>query len=435
MGLAHTAGTMARVERAEIREGDLRGLRHFKKLRGLLAALHDHATARDRAGNRTLHYDQYVLLVLLHLFNPVSSGLRSICRASALPKVRRALGVSRTSLGSFSEAARVFDPRLLEGVIGELAAGLRPVVHDPRLSQVKQVLTLVDGTILRALPRVAEAMWLTNASGNAHHAWRLHTHFELLVDAPTRVELTDARNSQGSAERNVLGRSLAADRLYAMDRGYVRWSLLNAIVAAGSGYVCRLREDTLEEVVEERPLTPEAEAAGVVRDAVVRLGATGNGAKPSARTDHPVRLIEVPITPHVKRGGRKGRDAGPANAGLLRLATNRLDLPAEVVALVYRYRYAIEIFFRFFKQLLGCRHLISDCADGVRIQCYCAMIACMLINLYTGRKVDRGTWEMCCYFAGGLADEADLLAYLNRPDRAGEKLRAKDALWKKLGVN
>src|SRR5687768_15972331 len=107
MGLMHTAGTMARVERAEIREEDLQGLRHFKKLRGLLAALHGHATERDKAHNRTLHYDQYLCLILLHLFNPVSSGLRSICRASALPKVQRALGAGRTSLGSFSEAARV----------------------------------------------------------------------------------------------------------------------------------------------------------------------------------------------------------------------------------------------------------------------------------------------------------------------------------------
>lgn len=434
MTLLHTAPTMAQVKRAEIREEDLQGFRHFKKLRGLLAALHGHATERDKAHNRTPHYDQYLCLILLHLFNPVSSGLRSICRASALPKVQQALGVSHTSLGSFSEAARVFDPQLLEGIIGELAGELRPMLHDPRLDEVRQVLTLVDGTILKALPRIAEAMWLTDGSGNAHHAWRLHAHFELLKSAPARMDLSDALNSKGSSERGVLERRVEAGRAYVMDRGFVKWSLFNAIVAKGSSYFCRVREDTLEEVIEERTLTPEAKAAGVVRDAVVRLGATDKGAKPSASTDHPVRLIEIPITPHVKRGGRKGRDAGPANAGLLRVVTNRTDLPAEVIALVYRYRYAIEIFFRFFKQLLGCRHLISGCADGVRIQCYCAMIACVLINLYSGRTIDRGTWEMACYLMNGWASEADLLAHLNRPDNRGVKRRAKDALWKKLGV-
>ena len=425
---------MAVAKRLEIQEQDLSGFKHFKKLRALLSALHNHATARDKAGNRTLHYDQYLCLILLHLFNPVSTGLRSICQASKLPKVQRALGVSRVSLGSFSEAGHVFDPTLLEGIIQQLGRDLRPTLDDPRLSDVKAVLTLVDGTILKALPRIAEAMWLTNGSGNDHHAWRLHTHFELINNVPVRMELTDARNSKGSSERQVLAGSLQKDRAYVMDRGYVKFSLFNDIVHAGSSYFCRLREDTLEEVIEERLLTPEAKAAGVVRDVVVRLGATEKGAKPSATTDHPVRLISIPITPHVKRGGRKGMGCGPANRGLLMIATNRLDLAAEVVALVYHYRYEIEIFFRFFKQLLGCRHLISDGADGVRIQCYCAMIACMLINLYTGRKINRRTWEMACYFMSGLATEEDLLVHLKEPDNTGVKLRAKNELWKKLGV-
>lgn len=423
---------MGAPRRADVTEQDLAGFKYFKRLRGLLAALHDHACARDRAGNRTLHYDQYVLLLLLHFFNPVSQGLRSIAQASALPKVRRALGVDRASLGSLSEAARVFDPELLRGVIGSLAADLRPVVADPRLADVRKVLTLVDGTVLKALPRVAEAMWLTNGSGNRHHAWRLHAQFELVTHVPARFDLTDARNSKGSAERAVLAGALQAGRAYVLDRGYVKFKLFNDVVAAGSDYFCRLREDAVEEVIGERPLTAEAKAAGVVRDAVVSLGTAGLG-RPSAATDHPVRLVEVPVTPHAKRGGRKGRDAGPANAGLLRVVTNRTDLPAEVIALVYHYRYAVEIFFRFFKQVLGCRHLVSDCADGVRIQVYCAMVACLLINLYTGRKADRRTWEMACYLMGGLATAADVVAHLNRPDRAGAKLRAKEALWKKLG--
>jgi hypothetical protein len=430
------AATMAMAKRVEIREEDLAGFKHFKKLRGLLSCLHAHATARDTASNRTLHYDQYVCLILLHLFNPVSQGLRSICRASAMAKVQKTLCVSRTSLGSFSEAARVFDPQLLEGIIGQLGKelrDLRPVPGDPRLADVRQVLTLVDGTILKALPRITEAMWLTNASGNAHHAWRLHTHFELMQDVPVVMTLTDARNSKGSSERGVLEQSLQSDRAYVMDRGYVKWSLFNDIVAKGSSYFCRLREDTLLDVIEERPLTQAAREAGVTRDAVVRLGSLGKG-RPSAPTDHPVRVIEIPITPHTRRGGRKGKDSGPANAGLLLVATNRTDLPAEVIGLVYRYRFAIEIFFRFFKHLLGCRHLISDCADGVRIQTYCAMIACLLINLYTGRRIDRGVWEMACYLTSGLASEAEVLAYLNKPDNTGIKLRAKDELWKKLGV-
>jgi len=51
--------------------------------------------------------------------------------------------------------------------------------------------------------------------------------------------------------------------------------------------------------------------------------------------------------PHEKRGGA----AGPASNGQLLIATNLLDLPAWIIALIYRYRWTIEIFFRFFRHV------------------------------------------------------------------------------------
>jgi hypothetical protein len=77
---------------------------------------------------------------------------------------------------------------------------------------------------------------------------------------------------------------------------------------------------------------------------------------------------------------------------------------------------------------------MSQGPNGVRIQTYCAIIACMLMSLYTGRKPTKRTYEMLCFFFVGLATEAELVAHLGRPDRTGVKRRAKDALWKKLGV-
>ena len=48
--------------------------------------------------------------------------------------------------------------------------------------------------------------------------------------------------------------------------------------------------------------------------------------------------------------------------------TNRLDLPAELIAEMYRLRWTIEMFFRTFKHPLGCQHLISRNSNGVEIQ-------------------------------------------------------------------
>ncbi|HEX9353576.1 MAG TPA: IS4 family transposase [Streptosporangiaceae bacterium] len=419
-----------------MREPALCGFKYLKKFLPLLARLRDHACGRDKAGNRTLHYDQYCALILLSFFNPALGSLRALQKASTLPGVRKKLGVERASLGSLSEAARVFDPELLEPIIAELGRQLRPVAHDTRLDEVKAVLTLVDGTLLKALPRIAQAFWKRDKGGKPHHAFRLHVQFDLITNVPVDIELTGPSNSGDSAERSVLARKLEPGRAYVTDRGYVKWKLFNDIRAKGGHYFCRVKEDTLlEEVLEERPLSDAARAAGVTRDVVVaRLGATSKGAKPSAVSDHPVRLIEIPLTPHERRGGHKGRGSGPANHGLLKVATDDLELTAEVIALVYRHRYAIEIFFRFLKQLLGCRHLLSDCPDGIRIQMYCAVIACMLLSLYTHRKPTKRTLEMVQLFFAGWATEADLLAHLSEPDNTGVKLRAKDELWRKLGV-
>lgn len=50
---------------SRIREHDVRRLQYLDQLAPLLQRLHDVGTERDRAGNRSLHYDHYCLLVLL----------------------------------------------------------------------------------------------------------------------------------------------------------------------------------------------------------------------------------------------------------------------------------------------------------------------------------------------------------------------------------
>ncbi|PAY16168.1 hypothetical protein CKO51_28120 [Rhodopirellula sp. SM50] len=60
------------------------------------------------ADNRKLHYDQYCMLVLLYVLNPTVSSLRALTQASELAKVQKRLSSSKTSLGSLSEASRVF---------------------------------------------------------------------------------------------------------------------------------------------------------------------------------------------------------------------------------------------------------------------------------------------------------------------------------------
>ena len=111
---------MGGKRRDDVREEDVTGLKYFDKLAPLLARLHEVGCQRDKAGNRKLHYDQYCMLVLLFLFNPVVRSLRAIEQASELRKVQRKLGCQRASLGSLSEATDVFLPERLKEIIAEL---------------------------------------------------------------------------------------------------------------------------------------------------------------------------------------------------------------------------------------------------------------------------------------------------------------------------
>ena len=406
---------MARHQVEPLRARDIQGLKYFDRILPLLDELHEVGCQRDAAGNRRLHYDQYCLLILLSMFNPVLRSLRALQQASQLQNVQRKLGCSRASLGSLSEAREVFDPERLKAIIATLAAEARPV-RDVRQGHLREALIAVDGSLIRTLKSVAEAAFLVDKTGRSHSAWRLHTHFDVERQVPVRIDVTGGTNSGHGDEKNQLRAALAPDHCYILDRWYAQFTLWNEIVDVGSSYVCRIRDNSnLGVVVEDRPVSEAAASAGVEADRVVELGVGGVA---STRPNHPVRVVLVRTTPHEKRGGRKGDTAGPPSDGLLRIATNRLDVPAEVIADLYRHRWTIELFFRFFKHVLGCRHLLSTHQEGIEIQVYCAIIACLLIHLWTGRKPTLRTHEMICLYLAGWATEEELTQHINalKPD-------------------
>jgi hypothetical protein len=387
---------------ARIQEKDIRGLKYFDQIAPLLDRLHDVGCQRDRAGNRSLHYDQYCMLILLFFFNPVVKSLRGLQQASQLKNVQKKLGCPRTSLGSLSESVTVFDPERLKEIIAELGKQLQPIGRDPRLKDIRHTVTLVDGTVLSILPHLTEAS-LNPSQGRVK--WRLHTHFEVDRYVPRRIDVTPDGGGDND-ERSVLERTIESDRTYVMDRGFAKFALFNRIVAANSSYVCRIRDNSVYETLEDRPLAPEARAERVIGDKIISLGSDSNAERP----DHRVRLITIAAKPHHKTT----HAPGPGCDGFIRIATNLLDVPAEIIAILYHYRWTIEIFFRFFKQILGCRHLLSGSRNGIKIQTYCAIIACMLISLWTGRKPTLRTFEMICWYFIGIATLDELLAHLDK---------------------
>lgn len=395
---------MAERTRRELRAEEVQGVKYLRRLGPLLSRLRAVGTERDRAGNRRLFMDQYCALILLSLFSPAIKSLRDLQRASAIAKVRKRLGVSRASLGSLSESVAIFDPGPLKEIAAELGHTI-PRTKARRFEAVGQKITAVDGTVIETVKRVAELAWTPMPNGKHYSAYRLHTHFEVLSGKPVRIDATSANPAGEADERAVLRRTVEADRCYILDRGYISYGLWNEINAAGSSYVCRSSDRTLATVTLVNELTEADRAACVISDEIVDLGWK---AKHRTRPDHPVRLICVAVKPHESRRGWKG----PHCDGVLRLVTNRLDLPAELIAEMYRLRWFIEMFFRTFKQLLGCRHLLSDKHNGVEIQAYCAMIVCMLILIYTGEKPNKAMHQMVWYYLMGVASLKELEAFI-----------------------
>lgn len=382
---------MAAKIKARIVEKDLQGLKYFMALGEILKRLHCVGTDRDRAGNRQLFFDDYAGLLLIYFFNPILTSLRGIQQASELKKVQRVLGVSRASLGSLSEAARVFEPEMLQEIVSELAARVPHAVSGVE-SKALEGLTAVDGTLLRALPKMAWALW----RDEDHRAAKMHLAFEVIRGAPVKATLTEGNGS----EKHQLRIMLERERLYVMDRGYAEYQLFQDIIAAESSFICRIRDNAVWRLVEERQITPQGKAARVQRDIVVWLGCE----KSAAALQKPIRLVEVAT----------GKTDPLGNADTLMLATDRLDLSADLVALGYRYRWTVELFFRWFKCILNCRHLLSQSQEGVEIQAYVALIGSLLVSIWTGRKPTKRTFEMLRFVLAGWADEEELQSHIAR---------------------
>lgn len=403
----------ARPAKPKIKPRDVQGAKFLAQIMDLLAPLHDHRPDPKR----TLHYDEYCAYLLLYFFTPILDSMRGLQQICDFDKIKTKLGLPRFSLGSFSEAGAVFDPALLVPIIEQIGGRLDDIASDPRLTDLERRPTAVDGTLLHALPQMLWALWLDED----HRAAKLHLQLDLLRGAPLAAILTAA----GASESQQLKAMLQAGRLYLTDRGYFDYTLLAAILAADSSFVARVRDNLgYVPLGEPRPLSAEALRAGVVLDQRVEVGSKNH----RDLSGRPLRLVCLRVPASAPRTGR--RTGGGCRAGLVPtppgettvwLLTDLLDVAVELIALLYRYRWQIELFFRWFKKVLQADRLLALSQNGMTIVVYCALIASLLVVLWTGKKPTKRTFELLCfYFAGWVSDE-ELLAHLARLAEADAK--------------
>ena len=216
-----------------------------------------------------------------------------------------------------------------------------------------------------------------------NRADKLHLKFTVLRQSPSDALITHGNACERKALRQFMqkGETIVGDRYYGLD-----YSFLEELRQLGISFVFRIRNKPRMEIVEELPLTAADRAAGVTWQGMVNLGDKWQG--------EPIRVVKVEVD---------GKE--------LLLATD-LEIEAELIALIYRYRWQIELFFKWMKSILGNRHLMAESPAGVAIQTYSALIAALMLQLLTGKRPTKRAMELIRFYLMGHAELEEVITLL-----------------------
>lgn len=391
---------MARPKKKREFPKHLRGMKYFPHLEKFVAHLHSH---HDHP-NRQLHFDQYLAMLLLAFFNPAIESLRDLVLLSQTPLANRNLGFHFTSLTSVSDASRLFDPEPLRRIFLELSEAASALDGPRRPTSMPPELKILaaDASFWKLLPRMTKELYAGPRTRAPKGQLKGFFVYDVERAVPVDAEFKLDKSSEGVA----LLKQLQPGAIYLLDRGYRAFNLFEGIVGVGSSLVARLSENYKYTLKSKRELSEADRNAGVISDEVVQLGAKEN------RMETPMRIVQARIVspppknldPKHKRGKHSGY---PKDQPLVQewiLVTNRMDLDAAAVVQLYQYRWEIEIFFRWFKCVLECKHLFAESENGMQLQFYAALIATVLVVLYTGRKPNKRLWKVIQFYFQGWCD-------------------------------
>jgi hypothetical protein len=362
--------------------------------------------------NRILHYDDLFTLLLMGFFNPTLRSLRSLEDASQSPLLQDCLEVERACKSTLSDANACLDPKLLEPIIADLRGKLP---HLPQAdSQLQQLLSrsiAVDGSLFSVAGNVAWAL-------RKRKCWSKKTD-----DRFIRLDLQYccARgiiegleiNGKGTSETTAARRHIESGKLYIADRGVFSFVYVQELYDAKADFVLRIKTSQRLETLKELPLSAEQKAKGVLSDRLVKFSPASDLVRPS---EEPMREVVI---------------FDPANPDKpLRLLTSLMEVEAELLGEVYRWRWQIELFFRWLKVHASFRHVISHSQNGLTLGFYVAVIGVLLMYLHSGRKVSKYAYNLLCMVAGGSATLADIIPILERREHSKDVERARLARMK-----
>lgn len=190
----------------------------------------------------------------------------------------------------------------------------------------------------------------------AKAAVKLHTLLDLRGSIPVFIRISDGK----MADVRVLDELvLEAGAFYVMDRGYVDFQRLYRFVLASAFYVTRSKSNLQFNRLESRPV--EA-GTGVRSDQIVWLN------NPSSVRHYPDKLRRIHYV---------DKDTGKS----LVFLTNNFELPALVIALLYKSRWQVELFFKWIKQNLRIKHFFGNSDNAVKTQIWISICVYVLVAI------------------------------------------------------
>ncbi len=262
-----------------------------------------------------------------------------------------------------------------------------------------------SSTIYLDLGRYA---WSTPQRGRG--GLKLHTLYDLLRLVPTMALLT------GHEERDqtfLEDYPFRRGSIYMFDKAYVKTKSLNHINNEGAWFVVRLKARMAFEVIRDMPSFGASLVDNDVRimgDHIIRF------TKRWAKTGYPGELRLV-------------RYYCAEKNELMMFLTNNFTLPPLIIALLYRYRWEIETFFRWIKQHLRIESFFGTSANAVMIQIYIAVtVFCTLSLAVDDLKFEGSLYDFSRLLSTSLSEKVwlrDLAKQFNQEEEQTDKDVAK----------
>lgn len=386
--LCHSIGILKKQQADPINFENLSGYKLVKTFKSLMQKKLDarspeqiHSSELDP--KRKLFASDFFSLLLFALYNPILKSLRAVSYASDYGKVLDFLDTSHVSLGSFSEAQHVFDPELLREVFIELSRKIpfKPSAKDQRLEVFIEKMIAVDGSFFDALPRMTWAVYRTQSD---NRKVKLHLLFEALNGGIADAEITPGNQ----CERKALKKLIQKNRLYVGDRYYgLDYNYFRCFIEAEADFLMRIKGNCQYEIIEEFDINEKSKNYGVRKDLKVRLNGT--------ESKDVYRLIII------ERDGKE-----------FLLLTNRFDIEADLVGILYRNRWEVEQFFKWLKCIIQCEHFLLESPAGVSSQIYAALVLALLLSAFNGNRPNKRQMEAIQLHLMGLISFEELQSVL-----------------------